>query len=113
MHELSLAQALVDMIAEEGRKAGCGRVTSVRLEIGALSCVTPEAMRFCFDIVTRDTIAEGAALVIDAVPARGWCPACSRGVAVSDRFAACPDCGGQDLVVSGGDDLRLKEMEAE
>lgn len=114
MHELSLAQALVELIAEEGRKAECARVKRVRLEIGALSCVAPEALRFCFDVATRDTIAEGAALQIDEVPARAFCPDCDKAIAVLNRLACCPDCGGSRVqLAGGGDDLRLKEMEVE
>jgi hydrogenase nickel incorporation protein HypA/HybF len=113
MHELSLAEALVELIEEEGRKHDCTRVRTVRLEIGAVSCVEPEAMRFCFDAVTRGTIAEGAALDIDIVPARGWCPDCAKAIAVSERLAGCPDCGNWRVQVTGGDDLRLKELEVE
>jgi len=113
MHELSLAEALVELIAHEGRKADCTRVRRVLLEMGVMSCVAPEAMRFCFDAVTRGTIAEGAALEISVVPARGWCSDCGKAIAVSDRPAACPDCGNWRVEVTGGDDLRLKQLEVE
>ena len=68
MHEMSLTESIVELI-EEGRKQGFSRVRVVRLEIGALAQVEPEAMRFCFDAVTRGTLAEGARL--DIASARG------------------------------------------
>ena len=110
----SLAQALVELIAEEGRKAECARVKRVRLEIGALSCVAPEALRFCFDVATRDTIAEGPALQIDEVPARAFCPDCDKAIADPESFGLLPGLRGSRVqLAGGGDDLRLKEMEVE
>jgi hydrogenase nickel incorporation protein HypA/HybF len=114
MHELSLTEALIALVEDEGRKHGCSRVRTVRVEIGAISAIEPEAMRFCFDAVTRGTIAEGAVLDILSVPGRGWCLDCGKEVALSGRLDPCPDCG-SDCVqpMAGGDDLRLKELEVE
>jgi hydrogenase nickel incorporation protein HypA/HybF len=114
MHELSLTEALIALVEDEGRKHGCSRVRTVRVEIGAISTVEPDAMRFCFDAVTRGTIADGAVLDILTVSGRGWCLDCCKEVALSQRLAPCPDCG-NDCVqpMAGGDDLRLKELEVE
>lgn len=113
MHELSLAEALVELIEDEGRKCGCTRVRTVRVEIGAISTVEPDAMRFCFGAVTRGTIAEGAAFDIVTVPGRGRCPDCGTSVDMTERFAVCPACGCARLEVTAGDTLRLKELEVE
>ncbi len=71
MHEMALTQSLVELIEDEGRKQGFSHVRVVRLEIGALGSVEPEAMRFCFEAVARGAIVEGARLDIDVVPGRG------------------------------------------
>ena len=65
MHELSLAEGVLDLIEETARREGFSRVHGVWLEIGRQSAVEPEAMRFCFDAVVRGTLAEGARLEID------------------------------------------------
>ena len=74
----------------------------VWLEIGALSGVEPEAMMFCFDVVTRGTLAEGAALEIVRTPGQGWCLDCEKIVALAERFGPCPECGGHQVQMTGG-----------
>ncbi|MEZ5722783.1 MAG: hydrogenase maturation nickel metallochaperone HypA [Paracoccaceae bacterium] len=111
MHEMALAESVVQIVEAQARAAGSDKVLSVRLEIGALSHVAPEALSFCFDAVTAGGIAAGARLEIDRIPGRGWCHDCSTEVEIDQLGAACPQCGGYRLQVSGGQDLRVKEME--
>lgn len=111
MHEMALTESLVDMLEEEGRKQGFARVKRVRIEIGALGHVEPQAMAFCFTAVTRGTIADGAALDIVATPGQGWCFACEKTTPLSERFGACAHCGGRQVQMTGGDELRVKELE--
>jgi len=113
MHELSLAQGVLDIIEEQARRQRFSRVTAVRLEIGALAGVESEAMRFCFDAVTRGSLAEGAALEILATPGAAWCMRCGETVPVEDRTSACPRCGGYELQVNGGTHLRVHDLEVE
>ena len=113
MHELSLTEALVALVEDEARRHGCSRVRTVRVELGSISAIEPEAMRFCFDAVTRGTLADGAELDIITVPARGWCADCGKEVALRQRLDACPDCGAAYVRPVAGDDMRLKELEAE
>ena len=111
MHELALAEGVLGICRDHAGRAGSDRVLSVRLEIGALSHVDPDALAFSFTAVARGTLAEGAELQIDRVPGRGWCHDCGHLVELSALGAPCPDCGGYKLQVSGGDDMRVKEME--
>lgn len=113
MHEMALTESLVDLIEDESRKQGFARVRVVRLEIGALGCVDPEAIRFCFDVVARGGVVEGARLEIIAVPGEGWCLDCSKTVPVRERFGACPECGGYHVQVTAGEDMRVKELEVD
>lgn len=113
MHEMSLAEGVLQIIEEHAARAGCARVKTVWLEIGALSGVESEAMRFCFDAVTRGSIAEGAALEIVAVAGTAWCMQCNQQVEVAERYDPCPRCGGYRLQVQGGTEMRVKELEVE
>ena len=79
MHELSIANGIVEICAE---RAGDARVIRVRLEIGQLSAVMPDAVRFCFDVCARNTVVEGAALEIVETPGRALCRECDREVAI-------------------------------
>lgn len=111
MHEMALAEGVLQICEDHARRAGAAKVTAVWLEIGRLSHVEPEALAFCFDAVVRGTMADGARLEIDRAPGRAWCHGCGREVAVNSLVDACPDCGGFQLQVTGGDQMRVKEME--
>ena len=111
MHELSLSQSLIDIVADHARQHGLARVTEVRLEVGALSCVEPRALSFCFDAVARGTASEGAVLSITVVPVDAWCWTCSRTVTVADRSGGCPDCGNATVRAADPGDIRVTEIE--
>lgn len=111
MHEMSLAEGVMQLIEDAARKDPFKHVTAVWLEIGQLSGVEPQAMAFCFDAVTRNTVADGARLEIITLPGSGWCMACAKTVPMSEVFGECPDCGGYQLQVTSGTDMRVKELE--
>ena len=72
MHEMALCQSVIDIIEEEAKRHAFSHVRGIWLEIGALSPVDPEALRFGFDVVSRNTLADGAHLEIVGVPGSGW-----------------------------------------
>ena len=111
MHEMSLAEGVLQLIEDAARKQQFEKVTTVWLEIGQLSGVEVEAMSFCFDVVTRDSIADGARLEIIALPGAGWCMKCAMTVPMTEVFGECPECGGHQLQVTGGTEMRVKELE--
>lgn len=111
MHEMSLAEGVLQLIEDAARREQFSRVTTVWLEIGQLAGVEVEAMKFCFDAVVRDSIAAGARLEIVATPGSGWCMQCAQSVPMSEAYAACPQCGGQQVQVTGGTEMRVRELE--
>ena len=111
MHEMSLAEGVLQVIDDAARAQGFARVRTVRLEIGQLAAVEPDALRFAFDVVTRGTLAEGAALDIVDVPGAAWCLKCGDTVPLAARGDACPQCGSYQLQVGAGTELRVKELE--
>lgn len=113
MHEMSLCESAIQIIEEQATIQAFGRVRRVVLEVGALAAVDPDALRFCFDAVAARGVARGAALDIVTVPARGWCMPCGSAVEVTGRGDPCPRCGGHQLMVDGGDALRIKELEVD
>ena len=113
MHEMALAESVLAIVEDAARREGLRRVRAVWLEIGQLSSVEPEAMRFCFDVVTRDSVAAGARLEIVTSAGAAWCLECSERVALAELGAACPRCGGYRLRVTEGAEMRVKELEAE
>lgn len=113
MHEMSLCEGVVALVEDEAAKQGFTRVRTVVLEIGVLGHVAPEAMEFCFEAVSRGTIADGARLAIERVPGAGWCLDCEKTVPLTERFGACPACGRHKVQMTAGDELRVRELEVE
>ena len=110
MHEMSIAESILGIVQDSARGGGLGRVNTVRLEIGALAAVETGALRFCFESVTRGSLAEGAALVIDELPGAAWCFGCNEAVPIVARGDPCPRCGGARLQVTSGADMRVKDI---
>ena len=111
MHEMSLAEGVVQLIEDAAREQAFGKVTAVWLEIGQLSGVEVEAMKFCFDVVTRDVIADGARPEIIATPGSAWFMPGTRTRPITACFGECPDCGSHQMQVTGGTEMRVKELE--
>jgi hydrogenase nickel incorporation protein HypA/HybF len=113
MHELSLAQSIVDLVEEQRVSAGFARVRTIRVSVGVLSSVDPRALEFGFDVVARGTVAEGAALAIERPPGRAFCTDCEQTVAIATQADACPICAGHRWKVVGGQELRVVDLEVE
>ena len=113
MHEMALCESVVQILERQALAQQFSRVISIRLAIGALASVEPEAMRFSFDAVARGTLAEGARLEIIYEPGSAWCMFCARAVEVKRRFEECPHCRNELLQLTSGDELRVNELEVE
>jgi len=111
MHEMSLCEGLVQTLETQASEQHFAKVHKVWLEIGALATIEPEAMCFNFPIVARGTLAEGAELAIEQVDGQAWCMQCSTRVAVRRHGDGCPDCGGYQLQILEGQQMRVKQLE--
>ncbi len=109
MHELGITQEIIEIVSEHSRGA---KVTRVVLEIGKLSAILPDAVRFCFDLCSEGTVAEGASLEILEIPGQARCRECGSLVTLDKPFGRC-DCGNTDLEWLAGAELRIKEMEVD
>ncbi|WP_131739421.1 hydrogenase maturation nickel metallochaperone HypA/HybF [Actinomadura roseirufa] len=107
MHELAITESVIDAISEQLSEM---RVTVVHLEIGRLSGVLPDAVRFCFELAGEGTCVAGARLEITEPEGRGTCRACAGSFAARDPLAVCP-CGSADVAITGGDGLRITGVE--
>jgi|SRR5580658_8331149 hydrogenase nickel incorporation protein HypA/HybF len=103
MHELAITESVVDAVTERLPQA---RIIGVRLEIGALSGVVADSVRFCFDLVTEGTNLEGASLEIVESPASCQCRGCGAEFSPNQMIALCP-CGSADVAVLSGAELRI------
>jgi hydrogenase nickel incorporation protein HypA/HybF len=111
MHELSIMQSALSLALDQARQAGAVRVHTIRLRIGALSGVVPDALEFAFEALTPGTLAEGSQLAIEHVPARFWCATCTREFQSNDMFAECPDCHSLSGELRAGREMELASLE--
>jgi hydrogenase nickel incorporation protein HypA/HybF len=113
MHEMSLAESVREIVEDTARANGAQRVVAVRLEIGKLAQVEVAAMRFAFEVVQRGSLADTARLEIVETDGSAWCMRCSAPVAVERRGDGCPQCGSHQLQITGGDRMRVMDIEIE
>ena len=107
MHELAITQGLVEAVL---KRTGDRHVTGVNLRIGPLSGVLPDAVRFCFEVVSADTPLAGAALTIDEPAGRARCRSCRDEFVLEDMFLLCP-CGSADVEIVSGRELVVTSVE--
>jgi hydrogenase nickel incorporation protein HypA/HybF len=107
MHEMAITQSVVDAVCEH---AAGRHVQSVKLQIGALCAVVPEAMQFCFELAAQGTIADGARLDLNVQPGSAHCRSCGDRFELRDLILLC-HCGSADVEVLAGRDLRILSME--
>jgi len=113
MHEMSLAESVLQVIEDAARHQRFTRVRTVWLEIGQLACVEPESLCFVLEQVTKGSIAEGARLEIVKIDGRGRCARCERAFPFPALHEPCPDCGSYQVEVTDGEQLRIRELEVE
>ena len=111
MHEMSLAESIVQIAEDTARSNGGSRVSLVLLEVGRLAGVEIDALLFCFDAASRQSLAEGARLVIEQPGGTAWCMPCGESVPLASLVDPCPRCGSHQLQVTGGTGLRVREVE--
>ncbi len=113
MHEVSIAEGLMGIIRETVIKHRLTKVESIKLRIGAMRQVVPEALKFAFEIVGKGTIAEGARIDIIAIPTRARCLDCRCEFTVEDYCFICTSCSSGNLTVIEGKELYIDSLEGE
>ena len=113
MHELTIANSLIELAADHAARNGARRVTRVHVRLGVLAGLM-RALHFCFVPACRGTLCEGAVLEIDEVPLTVHCPACDAVKAPRARYNfRCPDCGTPTPRVVTGREMQLVALELE
>lgn len=111
MHEMSIAQSLIQIIREEMVNHNATTLKSVKVHIGQLSAVVPESLSFCFEVMTSKTDLEGAKLITEVIPLKGVCSDCEKAFEIKEYVFVCPYCGGTNINTIAGQDLSIVEME--
>ena len=113
MHEMSIAASLLNSMRTEALRFPSQHIEKVGIRIGALAGVDPEALRFCFEVLVRESDLEPLTLEIDYRPREHQCLGCTQSFEASYEDTPCPCCGGVDSVFVSGDQLEIAYLEVE
>lgn len=113
MHELSLAEAMIEQVERIVAEQGGGLVEEIHLEIGAMSGVDRDSFEFVFPVASRNSIAEGARLVFDEVKLEFLCKSCRKVTVTDESVVMCGDCNGIDVDIRKGRHFRITSLEVQ
>jgi hydrogenase nickel incorporation protein HypA/HybF len=111
MHELAIAQNILDIVRQAVPENQKSAVRQVRIRVGQLSGLVPESLDFCFNAIVSDTDMKGAALAIEQIPTVSVCRTCRHRFQIEDFIFFCPACKGTDLELISGKELEVVEIE--
>lgn len=112
MHEMAITVSMMEIVTEQMKMNSVTRLKGLKIRVGELTAVEPEALRFCFEVCTRGTAMEGAALDIEEVPFMGRCSECGKEFRLEGYFLPCPGCEGPGVEKISGSELEIVSMEA-
>lgn len=113
MHEMSLMGGVFEVIEQTLSQHEVNRVIQVKLKVGELTNAEPDALEMAFEAYSKDTICEGAELIVERVQVRGRCRNCQLEFAVETLFFLCPKCQNSSIEVIQGEELLLESLEVE
>ena len=113
MHELAITQSMLDLVLEQAKKAEAKEVERVNLVVGEMTGVVDECVQFYFTLLSKGTIAEGAALSFKMVPATARCRGCDKSFQPKEFDWACPHCGNHSVEIIAGRELFVESIEVE
>jgi len=111
MHEVGIMQAALEQAIASAQADQATRIHVIRLRVGALSGVVPEALEFAFTVVRAGTMAAEAILEIESVPMRCWCPRCADEFTGDGLSTLCPRCHSPSPDIRAGRELEVASLE--
>jgi hydrogenase nickel incorporation protein HypA/HybF len=114
MHELYLAESILNILQDYATRDGFKKVNSISLSYGRLSCIESKTLQFAFDVQAKGTRAEGATLEFQILPAMIHCFSCEKDLEIKNHAVVCPSCGGYDVVLTAGtEELQIIELDVD
>jgi hydrogenase nickel incorporation protein HypA/HybF len=113
MHEMAVTESILRITLEHAQRNKAARVTAINIKLGQLASLVDDSIRFYWDLIAADTIAEKAELRFERVPARVVCLDCAAEFPLSKDSFACPNCGSERFRVVAGDEMSVESIEVE
>lgn len=111
MHELSIAEELLEIITTRASQEGIRKVEKINLRIGEFSGIMPDSLEFAFEMLSKGTLTEGASVEIEVVAPKFICERCGQTAPSPER--GCINCGSEELSLSSGSELEITSFEGE
>lgn len=111
MHEADITQGILDIVFKAAEESGAKKINEVTLTIGSLSQIVPDSVEFYFEILTKNTIADGVKLTIDMIPARARCRSCGHEFDADYMILTCPKCGDLFGELIAGRELAVESID--
>ena len=111
MHEMSIAEGILDVALDTLRQHDASVIHSVQLDLGLMSGVEPDSLLFCWEAVTKGTAAEGSRIEINTIPIEGKCLDCDKTFPVETYKFICPYCDSHFVQTIGGRELQVTSMD--
>jgi hydrogenase nickel incorporation protein HypA/HybF len=113
MHEMSIAQSILNIVDDYMVNENDCTLKEVAVEIGELVAVVPDSLTFCYEVLIEDTPYKNSKLDIKIIPLRGRCMDCSQSVKIKNYEFICPHCRSTKLEIDGGQELRITHLEVD
>jgi len=113
MHELSITQSILKIALQHAEKSNANRITDLHLVMGELASMVDDSIQFYWDIIAKDTMAEGAALHFRRVSAELQCMACFEKYRPNGEELICPQCGSAGAKIIAGEEFSLEAIDVE
>ena len=113
MHELPVAQSILEIALRHASQAGAIRVTDLHLVIGQFASIVDDSIQFYWEIIAKETPAEGARLHFRRIPAQMHCQQCQTTFPLGSDDFTCPDCGGDKIQVVAGNEFFLEAIDVD
>jgi hydrogenase nickel incorporation protein HypA/HybF len=110
MHELSIAQNIIEIVTDFAKRNNAERVTEIVLDIGAVSGVIPENLEFAWEISSKGSVGEGSRLTINFIEAKAICLECKKEFKLEDIYSICEHCGSIRYDIINGKELKVKSI---
>jgi len=113
MHELAVAQNILDISIRHAQEADAKRITDINLVIGQFSSIVDDSIQFYWKIIAEGTLAEGALLHFNRIPGEMTCGNCGNTFQPSDQTFACPACDSNLVQITKGNEFRVESIDVE
>ena len=110
MHEMAIVEGILDIAFDYAAKNQSSKIEAITLKIGEMSGVEMEALNMSFEVLTKDTIAEGAKLIVNKIPLIGQCNKCNKEFHIEHYNFFCPECDGI-LILKSGRELQVESLD--